>query len=348
MKLKVGVVGATGMVGEEFLRLIEERNFPISELRLFASDKSIGQSRAVLNRVWNVQGLTPNAFEGLDLVFFSSGDDISKEWAPKAVAAGAFAIDNSAAFRLSDGVPLVVPEVNSHDLPAKEWPSIIANPNCSTIQLVVALKPLADQFGIRQVRVATYQAVSGAGRAAQQELVQQTQKVLAATDSPSGVPSASSFSGLGKPEYFPQTMAFNCLPQVGGFGDDGFCSEERKIRLETKKILNLPHLHISAWTIRIPALNAHSEAAWVTLDKAVDRNEIVKALKNQQGLVVSSDDYPHALMSSGTDPVYVGRVHQDPDDPKTWLMWIVADNLRKGAALNGIQIAERIFFGVPN
>ncbi len=343
MKLKVGVVGATGMVGEEFLRLIEERNFPIAELRLFASDKSIGQNRAVADRVWTVQGLTANAFDGLDLVFFSSGDEISKEWAPKAVAAGAFAIDNSAAFRLTEGVPLVVPEVNGHDLPAKEWPSIVANPNCSTIQLVVALKPLSERFGIRQVRVATYQAVSGAGRAAQQELTHQTRKILQQTETPQAVPSPEAFEGLEKPENFPHTIAFNCIPQVGGFGDDGFCSEERKIRLETRKILNLPHLHISAWTIRIPALNAHSEAAWVTLDKAVDRKEILDSLTSQPGLKVSQEGYPHALMASGTDPVYVGRIHQDPDDPKTWLMWIVADNLRKGAALNGIQIAERIF-----
>ena len=342
MSLKVGVVGATGMVGEEFLCLIEQRKFKFNELRLFASEQSLGQTRTTAGQSFTVQTLSPDSFLGLDLVFFSSGDDISQQWAPLAVTAGAFAIDNSAAFRMNEQVPLIVPEVNAKDLPPRELPSIIANPNCSTIQLVLALKPLAENFGINQVRVATYQAVSGAGRPAVQELLQQTRHVMEHSETGSVDYSHPTL----RPSALPQPIAFNCIPQVGGFGDDGFCSEERKIRLETRKILGLPHLRISAWTVRVPALNTHSEAAWVTLDKVVTRNELIKALRSQPGLVTEEREnanYPMVINVNGKDPVYVGRIHQDPDDPRTWMMWIVGDNLRKGAALNGIQIAEKIF-----
>lgn len=331
--LNVGVVGATGMVGEVFLTMLEERRFPFSEVRLFASDKSTGQTRTVGDREFKVQSLSPECFKGLDLVFFSSGDDLSKEWAPKAVSSGAFAIDNSAAFRMDEATPLVVPEVNPENLPPKSKPAIIANPNCSTIQLVIALKPLHDKFGLAQVRVATYQSVSGAGRPAQDELVQNSRSLLTG-----GREEA--------PKNFPHAIAFNSIPQIGGFGDDGFCSEERKIRLESRKILNLPKLKISAWTVRVPSMNAHSEAAWVTLEKTASRSDVVAALKAMPGVVVMDDgpsNYPLARQVSGTDPVYVGRIHQDPDDPATWLLWIVSDNLRKGAALNGIQIAEKIY-----
>lgn len=342
MSLKVGVVGATGMVGEEFLRLIEQRKFKFSDLKLFASSQSLGQKRQVSGKSFDLQVLGPNCFKDLDLVFFSSGDDISAQWAPQAVAAGAFAVDNSAAFRMDEKVPLVVPEVNAEAIPPRELPSIIANPNCSTIQLVVALKPLKDHFGVNQVRVATYQAVSGAGRPAVQELLDQSQKVMSTLSAQND---NADFSNL-KPSALPQPIAFNCFPQIGGFGDDGFCSEERKIRLESRKILGLPHLKISAWTVRIPALNTHSEAAWITLDKVVSRKDLIKALRTQSGLIVEENEtsnYPMVSTVSGQDPVYVGRIHQDPDDPRTWMMWIVGDNLRKGAALNGIQIAENIF-----
>jgi aspartate-semialdehyde dehydrogenase len=331
--IKIGVVGATGMVGEVFLTMLEERRFPFSDLRLFASDKSAGQTRTAGNRDFKVQSLSPGCFKGLDLVFFSSGDDISRDWAPRAVDSGAFAVDNSAAFRLRDDTALVVPEINPDQLPPRNKPAIIANPNCSTIQLVMALKPLRDKFGLTQVRVATYQSVSGAGRPAQEELVRNSKSLLTG----------------GKeemPKNFPHSIAFNSIPQIGGFGDDGFCSEERKIRLETRKILDLPDLKISAWTVRVPTMNAHSEAAWVTLDKTVSRKEVVAALKSMPGVVVMDDgptNYPMARQASGTDPVYVGRIHQDPDDPATWLLWIVGDNLRKGAALNGIQIAEALY-----
>jgi aspartate-semialdehyde dehydrogenase len=228
---------------------------------------------------------------------------------------------------MSDQILLCVPEVNGDELPKANSPQIIANPNCSTIQLVVALKPLCDRFGVSRVNVATYQAVSGAGKAAREELLEQSR------------------GGVSSPKVFSQPIAYNCLPQIGSFSADGFCGEETKIMRETKKILNDAELKISAWTVRVPALNSHSEACWITLKTPVSKSDIISALEGAPGLKVMSEpkDYPTALAASGTDDVYVGRIHQDLDSPDTWLMWIVADNIRKGAALNGLQIAERIF-----
>jgi aspartate-semialdehyde dehydrogenase len=333
MSIKVGVVGATGMVGEVFVELLQSRKFPASELRLFASQRSQGQSIEFHGRQVPIEVLSEGCFDGLDLVFFSSGDDISKEWAPKAVRAGAFAVDNSAAFRMDPNFPLVVPEVNADLLPPKGQPTIIANPNCSTIQLVVALDALKG-FGLERVFVASYQAVSGAGKAGRDELVDQLKDYL---DGAADV----------KVEAFPHQIAFNCVPQIGSFNSLGFCSEEMKIMNETQKILRLPGLPVSAFTVRIPAINSHSEAVWVRFKKPVGEEEIRSALSNKEGLVVMDDPsrsrYPTAFQASGTDPVYVGRLHRDLNDENTWLFWVVADNLRKGAALNGIQIAEKIF-----
>ncbi|MBX3020816.1 MAG: aspartate-semialdehyde dehydrogenase [Bdellovibrionales bacterium] len=328
--LNVGIVGATGMVGEVFLNLLEERKFPVGKLKLFASSRSQGQTRRFQGIDVEVETLSVAGFHGLDLVFFSSGDDISKEWAPIAVKAGAVAVDNSAAFRTDPDKILCVPEVNGHLLPKAGTPALIANPNCSTIQLVMALNPLRKDFGLESVHVATYQAVSGAGRDGQNELESQTKAWSEGVNPPS-------------PQVFPHSIAMNCIPQIGSFNSDGYCSEEVKIMRETKKILGDNSVRVSAFTVRIPAWNAHSEAAWVRLKKAVPREEVLMSLRSQQGLVVKEDHYPHALEFSGKNPVAVGRVHEDLDDPQTWLMWIVADNLRKGAALNGIQIAERIF-----
>lgn len=334
-KLNVGVVGATGLVGEVFMRLLTERKFPVSELRPFASEKSEGLKLNSCGQVWSVETLHENAFKNLDLVFFSSGDDISKEWAPIAVQAGAFAIDNSAAFRMDPDAPLVVPEVNSHQLPPQSQPRIIANPNCSTIQLVVALKPLV-KFGLRDVKVATYQAVSGAGKPGPEELLAQSREHL-----------DSGQILKNKPKAFAHEIAFNCIPQIGSFNDDGFCSEEVKIVNETKKILELPDLRVSAFTVRVPVLNAHSEAVWVTLDQDISQTEMEGALRDAEGLIFvphsQPSEYPTPKAISNENPVYVGRVHRDPSDPHTWLMWVVADNVLKGAALNGIQIAEKIF-----
>ncbi|OFZ12148.1 MAG: aspartate-semialdehyde dehydrogenase [Bdellovibrionales bacterium RBG_16_40_8] len=336
--MNVGVVGATGMVGEIFMEILGKRKFPVKNLRPFASEKSDGIKVSSCGQTWAVELLKPGCFSGLDLVFFSSGDDISREWAPQALSAGAFVVDNSAAFRDHQTFPLVVPEVNGQVLPEKTKPTIIANPNCSTIQLVVVLAALR-KFGLKEVRVASFQSVSGAGKAGCDELLTQTKEYI--------------IEGHVKTpaKAFAHEIAFNCIPQIGGFNDNGFCSEEMKIMNETKKILSLSELKVSAFTVRVPSLNAHSEAVWVTVDKAVDKEDISAALENGEGLKFIShsnpEDYPTARMASGTNPVYVGRVHQDLNDSHTWLMWIVADNLLKGAALNGIQIAERIFDITP-
>lgn len=330
--LKVGVVGATGMVGKTFMTLLEERKFPVAELRPFASEASLGKSIGLQGKQWPVQVLKPGCFDGLDLVFFSSGDDISREWAPLAAKAGAFAVDNSAAFRMDPDTPLVVPEVNGHLLKKGMKPLVIANPNCSTIQLVVALKPLADRFGLREVRVSSYQAVSGAGQAAYDELIEQTR------DMNNPHPS---------PKNFPHAISFNVIPQIGSFNDEGYSSEEAKIMKETRKILELPKLKVSAFAVRVPVLNAHSESVWVELDQEPDREQVMAALRGGEGLIVEDEPaqskYPMPRFVAGEDPVYVGRVHRDPENKRLWLMWVVSDNIRKGAALNGIQIAERIF-----
>lgn len=333
--VNVGMVGATGAVGEVFLSLLEEREFPVGELRLFASEQSEGRTIRFMGKDHPVQSLSHDSFRGLDLVFFSSGDDISREWAPKAVQAGAIAIDNSAAFRMNPEFPLIVPEVNGDLLPKRGHPTIIANPNCSTIQLVVALAPLNRQFGIEAVRVASYQSVSGAGRAGIEELFSSTRLSMEGEE-------------ITESSVFPTPIAFNCVPQIGGFDDDGFSSEELKIMNETRKILGLPDLLVSAFTVRVPTLNGHAEAVWVTLKKEnASKADFENSLRSFSGIEIDSPGegpgYPTQRSVSGRDPVCIGRVRRDKHDPKTWLMWIVADNLRKGAALNGIQIAERIF-----
>lgn len=334
-QINVGVVGATGVVGETFLQLLEEREFPFGELRLFASENSAGKTLRCQGREFPVVPLNTGCFIGLDLVFFSSGDDISKEWAPQAAAAGAIAVDNSAAFRMNDSYPLVVPEVNGDLLPKRGHGTIVANPNCSTIQLVVALAPLAKKYGLANVRVASYQSVSGAGRAGIEELISTTQKSLEGDDAETSA-------------TFPQPIAFNCVPQIGRIGDDGFCTEEIKIMSETRKILRLPKLPVSAFTVRVPTLNGHAEAVWATLEKpATSPAELLSTLAEGKGIELTDPAkgpvYPTQKIASGRNPVFVGRVHRDPNDERTWLMWVVADNLRKGAALNGIQIAEHIF-----
>ncbi len=330
--LKIGLVGATGMVGQTFVNILNDSKLKLAELRPFASDASKGKQLSCQNKNWQVQTLHDGCFKGLDLVFFSSGDDISKEWGPKAVEDGAFVVDNSAAFRMDKKVPLVVPEVNGKYLKPGLKPHIIANPNCSTIQLVVALKPLHDKFGLKEVRVASYQAVSGAGAPAYDELLAQTR------DFENPNPQAKAF---------PHPILFNVIPHIGSFNDDGFCSEEVKIMKETKKIMSLPKLKVSAFTVRVPALSAHSEAVWVTLKKKVSKKDLLKAFSKAEGLVVQDEPskaiYPMPRDVMGKDPVYVGRIHRDPEDKQMWLMWVVSDNLRKGAALNGLQIAEKLF-----
>jgi aspartate-semialdehyde dehydrogenase len=322
--LNVGVVGATGMVGKAFMEILMQRKFPVKELRPFASDASIGKKIPFDGREFPCQGLAGGCFKGLDIVFFSSGDEISAEWAPRAVEDGAWAIDNSNAFRMKEQIPLVVSEVNGEIIKDSRKPTIIANPNCTTMQLVVALKPLQKAFGLSEVRVSSYQAVSGAGVPGYEEL--QGQVANPATPA----------------KTFAQPIAFNCVPEIGSFNELGFTSEEMKVMNETKKILDQKSLKVSAFTVRVPVYNAHSETVWVTFDKEVSRVEVLTALKSAPGLVVESEarSYATPKQVSGQDPVYVGRIHQDLNDKKTWMMWIVSDNIRKGAALNGIQIAE--------
>jgi len=335
--LSVGVVGATGIVGREFIKILEERKFSIQELRLFAGQKSEGTSVQFRGHTNQVQTLSEGCFRGLDVVFFSAGASISEEWAPQAVKDGAFAIDNSSAFRMNPEILLVVPEVNGTSLPRSTKPTIIANPNCSTIQLVCALSPLQEAFGITEVRVASYQSVSGAGREGIDELKSQAKEVLTNSSSPTDMTA----------KIFPHPIAFNNIPQIGAFNDEGYSEEEEKIMNETRKILDMPNLRVTAFAVRTPTINGHSEAVWVTLNKVVDREEILKVFRPAGGLEVMDDPsanrYPMTITASGRDPVYVGRIRQDPMDPKTWLLWVVSDNVRKGAALNGIQIAEQIF-----
>ena len=329
-KLKVGVVGATGMVGQTFIQILQEKKFPIELLRPYASEKSIGQKIELFDQSYPIEVLKEKCFQGLDLVFFSSGDEISKEWAPKAVADGAFAIDNSAAFRMDSNIPLIVPEVNGDLLlKLKNKPQIIANPNCTTIQLVMVMNSIQKNFGIHAIKLASYQAVSGAGAEAYQELMNQVSETN---------PQA---------KIFPHPIAFNCIPQIGSFNVHGYSSEEMKVTKETKKILRQDDLKVSAFAVRVPVLNAHAEAVWVTMNKSTTKNELINILSKAPGVIVQDDPtqaiYPQQYQVSGQDEIYVGRIHQDIDEPNTWMMWIVGDNIRKGAALNGIQIAEQLF-----
>ena len=332
--INVGVVGATGVVGETFLRLIEKRKFPVSQIKLFASERSLGLTRDVNGKKYPIEGLKKGCFDGLDIVFFSSGDDISKEWAPEAAQAGAYAIDNSAAFRMSSRHELIVPEVNADKIP--KTPTIIANPNCSTIQLVVALNALKE-FGLKSVRVASYQAVSGAGAPGQKELAEHLNEDLKNLENPIDDQSKTS-------PTFGKTVSFNCIPKIGSFNDEGFCSEEVKIVNETKKILNLPNLQVSAFTVRIPAWNSHAEAVWFELSDDVTREQIIEALKEHPGLRIKEGltDFETSRELSGVDEVSVSRIQKDFLPGNHWRMWVVADNLLKGAALNGIQIAEKL------
>ena len=331
--LSIAVVGATGMVGREFIEILEERKLAVDQLRLFASESSEGQTIPFRGKPHRLQVLKEGCFEGIKVAFFCSDSAISKTWAPIAVSEGAFVIDKSSAFRMQEDIPLVVPEVNPHHLPRAGNPGIIANPNCSTIQLVVVLKPLHDKFKLKAVEVATYQSVSGAGKGGVEELSNQTRNLLNGKEIP--------------PSVFPHPIAFNNIPQIDKFADNGFTGEELKMMQETQKILELPDLPITATCVRTPTFNGHSEAVWVTLDTVTDKATFIKTLTAAPGIEVIDDPassaYPLNRDATKQDPVFVGRIRQDPFSAKRWLMWVVADNIRKGAALNGLQIAEKLF-----
>jgi len=315
------------------LEILERRDFPVGKLLPLASARSVGKEVSFRGAPHAVQELTAESFTGVDLALFSAGATVSRDFAPTAAAAGAWVVDNTSYFRMHDDVPLVVPEVNPAHL--KDAPRrIIANPNCSTIQMVVALEPLHRAAGMKRVVVSTYQAVSGAGRKAMEELEAQARAFAAGEPLPA-------------PDKFPHAILFECLPHIGAFLDSGDTVEEQKMVLETRKIFGLPDLAVTATTVRVPVMVGHSEAVNVETERELSAEKARELLAGKSGVELLDDPttarYPLARPAAGTDPVYVGRVRQDPSVPHGLNMWVVADNLRKGAALNAIQIAELLF-----
>ena len=328
MSQHVAIAGATGAVGTEFLKLLEARDFPMKSLRLLASSRSAGSKLKFRGENLEVEELTPKSFKGIDIAFFSAGGSRSKEFAPHAVDSGAVVIDNSSAFRMDEKVPLVVPEINPKQ--AFEHQGLIANPNCSTIQMVVALNPIHRAANIQRVVVSTYQAVSGAGASAMEELKQQLRAW--ANDEPM------------KQEVFPTQIAFNLFPHIDVFQDNGYTKEEMKMVHETRKIMNAPNMQISATCVRVPVLRAHSEAVWVETEKPLSESEARELFEKEPGIVVQdereSGGYPTPWHITETQETYVGRIRKDISHPNGLTFWVVADQLYKGAALNSIQIAE--------
>lgn len=328
--MKVAIVGASGAVGQEFLRVLQEQNFPVSELLLFGSSRSAGRTYRFRDKDIVVKELKHgDDFKGVDIAFTSAGAGTSKEFAETITRHGAVMIDNSSAFRMDDDVPLVVPEVNGDD--AFNTPrNIIANPNCTTIQMVVALKPINDIAPIRRVHVATYQAASGAGAAAMDELVTQYGQ-LARGEEPTI-------------EKFAYQLAYNVIPHVDVFLDNGYTKEEMKMYNETKKIMHAPGLDVSATCVRVPVMRAHSEAIWIETEQPVSVERAREAFAAAKGLVVVDDPaakrYPMPLDIAGKDPVYVGRLRKDLTNPNGLSFWVVGDQIKKGAALNAVQIAQ--------
>jgi aspartate-semialdehyde dehydrogenase len=324
----VAVAGATGAVGAEMLKVLEERGFPASRVRALASSRSAGRSMPFAGGEIVVEEMCEASFAGVDIALFSAGADVSRTFRDAVTAAGAVMIDNSSAFRMEEGVPLVVPEVNPDD--AALHSGVIANPNCSTIQMVVALHPLAALSPIRRVVVSTYQAASGAGQAAMDELYEQSGDFLA----------TRSF----EPKQFAHRIAFNCIPQIDVFMDDGSTKEEWKMVVETRKILHVPDVAVSATCVRVPVLRCHSESINVEFAGPVSVEAARAALAAAPGIVVLDDPadklYPMPALLEGTDETYVGRLRRDPGVENGLAMWVVADQLRKGAALNAVQIAE--------
>jgi aspartate-semialdehyde dehydrogenase len=324
---RVAVVGATGQVGTLMLRLLRERQFPAAEIVPFASERSVGRE---LDGGLVVRGLDDESIAGFDLALFSAGGATSGEWAPRFAAAGATVIDNSSRWRMNDDVPLVVSEVNPTALEGHR--GIIANPNCSTMQMVVALKPLHDAAGIERLVISTYQAVSGTGRAAVDELIDQSHSLLHEQD-------------IQAPSTYAHQIAFNALPQAGGFapGDD-HTDEERKLINETRKILGDEQIAISATCVRVPVVTGHSEAVNVQTARPLSPEDARELLRSAPGIVVLDDPgaavYPMPIDAAERDEVFVGRIRRDPGHERALDLWVVADNLRKGAATNAVQIAE--------
>jgi len=329
-KFNVAVAGATGAVGNEMLKVLHERNFPLGELRLLASERSEGSFLEFGDEEYQVQRLTKDSFAGIDVALFSAGGDRSKEFCPAAATAGAVCVDNSSAWRMDPDVPLVVPEVNPEDVALYKKKGIIANPNCSTIQMVVALKPLHAAARIKRIVVSTYQAVSGSGQKAIDELRVQVGELL------NGRPAVS--------KVYPHQIAFNCLPHIDSFLDNGYTKEEMKMVNETRKILGDQKIRITATTVRVPVFYGHSESVNIETEKKLSVEEARRLLSAAPGIMVVDDPakgiYPLPIDAAGQDLTYVGRIREDDSVPNGLNLWVVADNLRKGAATNAVQIAE--------
>jgi len=329
----VAIVGATGAVGTEMIEVLEERKFPVIRLVLLASARSAGGMVTFEGNEVPIEVLTKDSFAGVDIALFSAGADLSREFAPIAVKAGAVVIDNSAAWRMTPEVPLVVPEVNAHDI--QRHKGIIANPNCSTIQMVVALKPLHDEARIKRIVVTTFQSVSGTGKDAMDELMAECQDLL-------------SFKSA-SPKVYPYQIAFNCLPQIDDFLPSGYTKEEMKMVHETRKIMGDQSIQVTATTVRVPVYVGHSEAVNIETERKLSANEARAILSAAPGVLLYDDPahkiYPMPLEVAGKDEVYVGRIREDESIANGLNLWVVADNLRKGAALNAVQIAEHLAQG---
>ncbi len=325
---KLAIVGANGMVGQEFIKVLGQRDFPMSSISLFESDRFAGKKLFVAHQEVGVRETTPESFQGIDIALFAAGTEISHYFSPIAAQSGTVVIDNSAAFRMVPTVPLVVPEVNPEDI--KWHQGIIANPNCSTIQMVVALYPLHKVNPIKRIIVDTYQAVSGTGSAAVEELTTQARQIL---DGQSAIP-----------HVYPHQIAFNVLPEIDVFLDNGYTKEEWKLAEETKKIMHADDIAVSATCVRVPVFTGHGEAIHVEFSQPMSPDEARRILNQAPGAKVLDDPsiplHPQPWSADGTDEVFVGRIRQDASHPRGLIMWVVADNLRKGAALNAVQIAE--------
>lgn len=328
--LNIAVIGATGAVGETMLRVLEERKFPINNIYALASERSNGSVVSFKKESLLVEDLATFDFTEVDIALFSAGGSVSEVYAPKAVEAGAIVIDNTSCFRYEDDIPLIVPEVNAHRIGDFKYRGIIANPNCSTIQMVVALKPFHDKVGIKRINVATYQSVSGTGKKAIEELVSQTIELV------QGKPV--------KPKVYPQQIAFNVLPHIDEFQDNGYTREEMKMVWETQKIFEDKNILVNPTAVRVPVIYGHSEAIHVELKAPLSLDEARNLLKKAEGVKLiegSKTPYPTVISHGANhDEVFVGRLRQDISDPCGINMWVVADNIRKGAATNAVQIAE--------
>lgn len=327
---KVAVVGATGAVGNEMIRVLEERNFPVGELTLLASQRSLGVEIEFRGQSVPVQVLTENSFEGIDIGLFSAGGSVSERYAPIAAEAGCVVIDNTSAFRMTPDVPLVIPEVNPEAIADYRNRGIIANPNCSTIQMLVALKPIHDAVRIRRIVVSTYQAVSGTGKKAIEELSAQTRALLSGQEAEAKV--------------YPHQIAFNCLPHIDVFLDNGYTKEEMKMVNETKKIFNDPSIAVTATTVRVPVFYGHSESVNIETERKITSDQVRDLLSRAPGVKVVDNPgekvYPLAIDAAGQDDTLVGRIREDESIANGINLWVVADNIRKGAATNAVQIAE--------